>query len=338
MRRGAARRILVAGLALVVGLAVAEGIVRLLYPSLPSLAALEGSALSAPRAPGGRCSQGALEGSASPPAREAVELWVVGDSVAAGRGVAPPDSFASRLQRDVADATSRHVSLVSLAIPGSNGCQSAERAMGLLATGRRPDAIVFALFADDLEQRSTYAVDGHPVVLPSSAGEGWRTTLVTRSWLANLAWFAYVTRTQTAPPLSPDPAASAAYSGALRDLDARARAVGVAPLLALLAPAGLPRCTPDPTGQGLCARSWAGLAAQRFLLTEAGLPFLDLTHLWDDAPDVTQPSERSAGPTEVPIHPDAEGHRRIEAALREPVVQAVRARLGASPAARVTPR
>ena len=81
-----------------------------------------------------------------------LRILVVGDSVAAGRGSAPNDTWAGVLAERLAKANNRPIDVHNAAVNASGYC-GAFRAIHHYAAHHEFDRVVVGLFADDLEQR-----------------------------------------------------------------------------------------------------------------------------------------------------------------------------------------
>ncbi len=285
------RRLLLVLVATSLALAAVEGGLRLLHDNLPSTAALipngmevkgsrgaflVGSSQEAPlcgrvvivdRAGGFRVSRH------GPAHGRRLRLWVVGDSVTAGMGVSRRDSYPRVLARSLAARLGQQVELTVIASPGGDYCTSLVRLHSALDRDR-PDLVLWQLFADDLVRWPALKTERGLVRPPEYAEHPWIRALVSRSYLANLAWFAL----SPPPPLSR--AARPQFVAGARALERRVRAAGAALVVQLLSPTGMPHCLDDPPPETTCAWMRRDMATMKRWLTAAGLPPIDHRTFW----------------------------------------------------------
>ena len=329
--------VLLAGLSTLVALVLGEGLLRLLYPTLPSMAPLADSPYhfepfewsDFPRNSGyqdtrERCWQaGYLKVSTHPaptsPA-DGLDLWVVGDSMSVGVGLPPGSSWASLVQADLTGRLGRPVRLENLASPGANFCSILHILDEALAAASPPDVVVVQLFADELHGRDRVAVGDKLVMFPDWVEEPWLRALVGRSYVANLVWYLIAPARHTLPVRFVDALTQAMFVDSLKALST------------LFAPTGLHLCPDPPPLNSRCM--WAGpdmdLIAD--IVRRSGVDFVDLRAIWEDQPVRVLPSELKAlaeGKMTMGIHPDEAGHRLLADALG-PRVEARLAAGGAS--------
>lgn len=232
-------------------------------------------------------------------------LWVVGDSVVQGWGVAPGAAWPQLLAQQRAATLGRQVDLLRLGSPGLGHC-------GWIADlhhaldGATPDRVVMQLFGDDLERRELVLVNGQVVAWPRHA-------LAQRSFLANRLWFAWASRRAGATPeRDTDAAGQARFRRALRGITARLDTAGVPWQLALVPPAGIERCT-EAAAWSDCDWLRADMALMADLLDEEGIPYVDLRGLWAELDPGTLPDEEHAWTERgrLPVHPGPPGHAAI---------------------------
>ena len=116
------------------------------------------------------------------------QLWLAGDSLAYGLGVNPEESFGSHLAGRVTRHTGGQVQLRNLAVPGAGYCTVVQRVAAALQQ-HDPDVVLLVLSADDLEERLMLQVNGQLVAPPDLATNRVVRWMVNRSWFANLLWF-----------------------------------------------------------------------------------------------------------------------------------------------------
>jgi lysophospholipase L1-like esterase len=238
-------------------------------------------------------------------------LWVVGDSVVQGWGVAPGAAWPQLLAQQRAATLGRQVDLLRLGSPGLGHC-------GWIADlhhaldGATPDRVVMQLFGDDLERRELVLVNGQVVAWPRHA-------LAQRSFLANRLWFAWASRRAGATPeRDTDAAGQARFRRALRGITARLDTAGVPWQLVLVPPAGIERCT-EAAAWSDCDWLRADMALIAELLDAEGIPYVDLRSLWAELDPGTLPDEEHAWTERgrLPVHPGPPGHAAIAERLAE---------------------
>lgn len=327
------RRILLVLAGLLVALVLAEGALRVRYPLPPSLSAMAGALPERAAARAGKdlalcrdwasvplslLSRGAAPGQP--------ELWVSGDSVAMGWGVESGASFGSLLADRVRAATGTSLRYANDGTGGGSLCTLLARARHV-ATARPPTWAVLAVFADDLQDHGAMYVDGRLVAWPESRFDPPLSTLLRTSWLANLAWFASVSRDPAGLDAAIPPEEHALVVAAIADTDRLLHERGVTPLWLLLPPAGRDVCRTGYAPGSRCAMLEAGMVTLRGLYARAGVPLLDLTDLFTGQADMALAREAvQTGPDAVPIHPNERGHARIAAAVWPALEPSVRGR------------
>lgn len=342
-------RLALAAAALTLALALPELALRLVYDDLPSLAALSvttslpaGAEVPSLGEQPPDCrlpeDEPILHGNwelmlPSPTGEgEPLSLWTAGDSITLGAGVAPDQTFSAALARRLALSSGRPVALRDLGIQGAAYCDSIKD-LHLWLDRDRPDAVVLQLFADDLEKRALYAVQGQVIAFPWRERDPLLRALASRSYLGNLAWSTVRARQGEGPTRGIGVEDQVAFRRAVSLLVARLRTLGIPHVLTLVAPTGLPRCA-DPTFAARvadCAWLTHDMDLLAVMLVQEGLPFVDLRAAWEDRPDATLAEERQELERRgrLPIHPDAAGH----AALAEALWPALEAAMQAPPTA-----
>ncbi|MAY79943.1 MAG: hypothetical protein CL930_04070 [Deltaproteobacteria bacterium] len=212
----------------VVGIYAVEFGLRQVYPTLPSISALQGSDFRLERlvdlaedpdlslchevrtflshrsrwiSPGAASgvhfsalqnvsmdTEGIVQSFGSLGNNDARRLWLAGDSLAYGLGVNPEESFGTHLAGRVTRHTGGQVQLRNLAVPGAGYCTVVQRVAAVLKH-HSPDVVLLVLSADDLEERLMLQVDGKLVAPPDLATNRMVRWMVNRSWFANLLWF-----------------------------------------------------------------------------------------------------------------------------------------------------
>lgn len=332
-----ARRLLLALMATALALTAVEGGLRLTHADLPSTAALADTGLNvkgsrsaflvgtsheAPLC--GRVAMVARDGGFKvlrygPAAGRALRLWVVGDSVTAGMGVQREQTYSAVLARALARRLDAPVELTIIGSPGGDYCTSLVRLHSALDR-ERPDLVLWQLFADDLVRWPALKTGLGVVRPPEYAGHPLVRALVSRSYLANLAWFAL------SPPSPLARAARPQFQAGVAAAARRVRAAGGALVVQVLGPSGMPRCPPRSPPDAPCSWMAQDMASMTRWLASAGLPLVDHRRFWHGKPDVMLARERvSLRGGGMPIHPNAAGHRLLAEALLPHVVRALEA-------------
>lgn len=319
------------GLAVAAGLGLAELGLRLRYPAPPSLAALEqiepGAAERDATTAGCRDWRAVPSAPVPTPQHGQKVLYIGGDSVAAGWGVAPDASFPARIEQAFVRG-GQFVDVVNDAHPGASLCDEIARFRGVLQGSRVPSWAVIGVFADDLVRHGAMYVDGRLVAFPSAERPEALAVALRSSWLLNLGWFAWISR----HPGRLD----GALPGSLRDAvvrslaetDGAAATASVKRVWVLLPgvnqalcpadadPPGVPASTPAggprQTEAASCRALGAGLRALREVFAEARVPLLDLDGVYGDGAAYLLERERFASPpTAVAVHPNEAGHQLL---------------------------
>lgn len=300
------QRVVLVCVSLVLGLAVAEGGLRAVYPTLPSKAGLagqvgwqEGDAIQ-------RCdARGLVRVEPPPPTPSGRRLLVTGDSLAVGFGVPTERRFGALLARKLG------MSEVNSALAGGTACVTLDLTLAALARAHA-DLAVVALFADDLMEAPRFSVNGRPVAFPDTVRTPWLRALVSRSYAANTVWWGIESVFFDRPrSLARDPSTVAALLAALAELREAAAHAGTPVVLTLLPPAGLPSCGTAKGEEGVCA-----LAPEMDRIAELldrGWPgWVDLRRVFDGGDYVL---DVEAADARLDLHPDEAGHARIAEAL-----------------------
>lgn len=313
--------------------ALGEGLLRLRYDALPSLAPLESSDLEIRQFDWSDYPPMKENRDTSPTCREQsylvrrdgvedvrfgpeggtpLRLWVAGDSVTMGYGVGRGESFGSLLGARLAASAGVPVVVRNLGINGAGFCAVLRRLNENVGADGAPDVVVLTLFADDLEDRALVGVQKRLVALPDRVESGLGRLLVSHSYLANLAWYAVVAgqQEQVEAHRYIDAQGQVLFKDSVRFMQERLKAQGTALVTVLLAPAGLHLCAPSPPEGSRC--QWLGpdMDLMAKLLGELGLPFLDLRRVWEGRETlvIAEELDRMKRGLELGIHPDARGH------------------------------
>ena len=351
MSRRGRKALLVAG-GLLLGLGLAEAAVRLIYIDLPSVANLRGTEyevhpfevrgmLSRRRDPDLRCKEttyidternrpGIKDADrvttktyGKPSLADSLRLWVIGDSMVAGMGLKTGQAFGFHLAGRLATIAGRTVELLNLGMPGAGYCALLRRAHATLDE-QKPGLLLVALFADDLEDRAMMEVHGKPVLFHDRLDEAWLQALVSRSYLANLIWFAVETRTTRSQRRFIDAKGQASFGRGMAGLRRRVTEEGGRLLVVILSPVGFSTCPSPAAPHSRCDWMARDIALMSRLLRAEDVPLLDLTDLWHRVPAKAVPRERFMAETWRGIHPDADGHRAIAEQVLSSVAELMR--------------
>ena len=340
-------RLIVVVLALLLAISLGELVLRVIYPTLPSLAALLDSSFKLKKFnwdghPGAQVAQASdlqcvpasyLHNPNQKPSvivgkgpGEPHNLWVTGDSVAKGFGVAQKDGVAERLGRRLSDHLGARVQVRNLAINGAGFCLYMSHLLSRMEEGPAPDALVLLLFADDLEHRAMMAVGDSVVAFPDRIQSPTGRALVENSYLANLTWMVSLMANQDkVPQRFIGTRGRKIFVGTMKLLVQQVQLARIPLITALVAPTGLHLCPENPPPASRCRWLGQDMALMAALLTEAGVPFLDLRELWkgkDEGLILADELERMRNSPEIAVHPSAAGHKLLAEKIWASLVQA----------------
>lgn len=324
---GAARKVLLALAGITVGLGLAEALLRARYDELPSLVPLSEAGLEwAPSEGGGDCHLTKVHRisriRSRPPlgTGEARRVWVAGDSTTHGTGLPQEGTWWFQLGEGLADRV--RLGVTDLSVPGAGSCGLRMQVLEGEEAAPLPDLVLVGVFADDLLEHALLSVRGQQVLLPSAAPPALR-GVVTRSYLANIVWFALDRRRVSAHARSLSDTADEAFQRMVDDLAAWSADKGVHVTYVLIPPSGLAACPPVSEPQHACSWLVDDQAHMARLLAQAGADVIDLR----DAPagpfdalelDVEAVRE---GRMQVALHMSAEGNAAIARALGPEVLR-----------------
>jgi len=244
-------------------------------------------------------------------------LWIGGDSLAYGLGVEAHQTLGAHLSRSMASKTGGAVYLRNLAVPGAGFCTVAQRLAGALQR-QMPDLVMVVLSADDLEERLMLSVNGKLVAPPDLAESSVARWSVKRSWLANLAWFRWVSWSEAVGSKERRFIGSDTQEGfrdAMADLKKRIEGRGGRMVAAIVEPPGMPLCR-GPTQQERCGWLQSDMQTMSALLTEAGVQHKVVSGIWSgNLQDIVSREHAIAKRGILAMHPSAEGHERVGEAL-----------------------
>jgi len=156
------------------------------------------------------------------------------------------------------------------------------------------------------------SIDGQRVDFPARIQSRGLRFGAKHSYLINLGWFATSGRDASAARYI-SPHGLNAFTRHMTTMSKRLDDANISLVLVLLSPVGMPDCPPTPDPHSRCGWLQADLTLLRNLLDEAKLPYTDLTDLWTHTVSAKSiPNERD---WELPVHPDAEGHRLLAEAI-----------------------
>ena len=253
---------------------------------------------------------------------EPLTMLIVGDSVAAGRGLEPSDTWAGVLAQRLAEANRRPVDVHNAAVNASGYC-GAFRTIHHYAAHHDFDRVVVGLFADDLEQRAVVVEDGaiyaNPDNVPGVVG-----FLASHSHVFNALWL-HVLRTALTHGGREMPSQ---FLGSGRSVpksvldnfsESISRVVDYEPLFLVNSPAGMGFCS-SSSAPSDCDWLRADMAHLARVLDESGEVWVDNRTLFDEETTrTTLPEERDwlERRGRLPVHPNAAGHRMIAQTVPE---------------------
>ena len=345
------KALLVAG-GLALGLGLTEGALRGLYADLPSVAALADTPYrvypfemrgmaSRRRDTDLRCKEASYidaernrpdiedrdrvtsrtfkRGSSLSP----LSLWVIGDSVTAGMGLATGKAFGFHLAAQLSAAAGRTVELINMGMPGAGYCAVLRRAHAALDK-HKPGLVVLAFFADDLEDRAMMAGYDKPVLFHDRLESPALQAVVSRSYLANLAWYVFELQAPRRQRRFVDERGQVSFRAGVAGVQRRVQGKGGDVLAVLLSPVGLPACPAPAAPHSRCDWMARDLALMKRLLQAEAVPLLDLSRLWHRVKVKPVARERALAESWLAIHPDAAGHRALAEALLPAVLERTR--------------
>ena len=335
----------------VITLLAAEWALHALYPSLPSLAPIaeshyayqpyewadwpKNNGYEDPRdvcKPEG--SLASLQPESIPaPSSDSLTLWVLGDSMSIGAGLPTEANYPAQLKAALRKTLNVPVLLSNLASPGANFCTILNLTHSSLDhIKHKPDVIVVQFFADDLHGRAKIAIGDKLVLFPEWVQNPLGRYLVSRSYLANLAWYALAPARHTRPLRYVDSRARQVFVESVKDLHERGQAMQTEVIYTLLAPTGLHLCPDPPPENSRCMWLGSDMDLIAELLDQAEVPWVDLRTLWEGEPNRILQKERTwieQGRITMGIHPDELGHKLLSDALEPALYQLMnKARLG----------
>jgi lysophospholipase L1-like esterase len=243
-------------------------------------------------------------------------VWVAGDSLAYGLGVEAHQTFGAHLGRSVARQTGGAAYIRNLSVPGAGYCTVAQRVVGALKS-QSPDVVMLALSADDLEDRLMLSVNNQLIAPPDLAESRVGRWLVKRSWLANLAWFRWLSYAQSSSDsnrfIGRD--TQEGFRRAMGVLKERIEDRGGRLVVAIVEPPGMPMCS-GALNVERCGWLREDMATMSALLDQAHVPHTVVSGLWSGRmEDIVREEREIAARGVLAMHPSAEGHERIGQAL-----------------------
>lgn len=332
----------------VLSLGLAEVVLRVWYKALPSLSPLEGSdyelkiflwtnptgdipAHLDKRAALASCTDSTYLRTRSAPNTRTFspeddatgrgapfQLWVTGDSFTAGVGAASGGGFAELLAGRLARQAGRPVVLSNQGIHGGGYCSAVAAVYERVRGAQPPDAVVLQLLGDDLERRAMLAVGHRPVLPPDRAESEMGRFLVSHSYIANLVWYSVRMRSGQNTVRLVHAKGQQDFVETVRLFKSWHDERGIPLVVVLMAPTGLRQCPPDPSPLSRCAYLPADQKLLTKLLTSSGVPFLDLSDIWEGKPSRVAQMERSSSwiqQNQLGMHPDDQGHRELAEAI-----------------------
>lgn len=246
-----------------------------------------------------------------------LRLALAGDSVVLGVGATKSDkALGPTLKRALQAQFKQPVTLLNLAEDGVGYCLVADQTLQALET-HKADAVVAVLFANDLFQYRLFRNNDSAIAFPNLVRTPWLRRAAHTSYLINLVWFSYeAAHTTTRLRSGRSDSSRREFVATLKLLRRRAAELRRPLLLVLLAHSSEPYCAED------YMLSHDLMWMQR-TLTQAEIPFLDLSKIWSGQPNHIMPSERGTRQQDCGgVHPDDGGHALIARRLL-PAVEAM---------------
>ncbi|MSQ02400.1 MAG: hypothetical protein EXR71_11005 [Myxococcales bacterium] len=210
----------------------------------------------------------------TPGVGEPVTVCFAGDSTSATLDLPASSSWWYRVAVGVAGG--RPLTTVNVASPGADAEDLAD-ALGAIDGGC--DLALLGLFADDLQDYESYSVDQRWVLLPEAAPR-WLEPLVTRSYSANLAWFAAEKTRDAQRGRRIDEAGLTRLDGALRAGVRQAGALGARHAFVLFPAPNLGDCPAAVEPDHPCRTYPDDLDAMASRLGSAAEAYVDLRDLF----------------------------------------------------------
>jgi len=240
-------------------------------------------------------------------------LWIAGDSLAYGLGVAADKSMGASLSRSMTAQTGGGVNLRNLSVPGAGYCTVAQRVAGALERNQ-PDLVLVVLSADDLEERLMLSVNGQLVAPPDLASGRLTRWMVNRSWFANLLWFRLTAWMEAMSQKGKRFVGQDTQDGfrhAMSTLQSRIESRGGKMVAVIVEPPGMPLCS-GSLMQERCDWLKEDMSTMSELLTEAQVNHRVVSGLWSHSmKNIIQREHGIAKQGMLAMHPSAEGHERI---------------------------
>ncbi len=251
-------------------------------------------------------------------------VWIAGDSLAYGLGVEPHQTFGAHIGRSLATQTGGAAYVRNLSVPGAGYCTVAQRVVGAL-NRRMPDLVVLTLSADDLEDRLMLAVNNQLIAPPDLAESRVSRWLVKRSWLANLAWFRWLSWTESGKDKRRfiGDETREGFRQAMSGLKQRIEGRGGRLVVAIVEPPGMPLCS-GAANLERCGWLREDMVTMSELLDEASVHHSVVKGLWSGRlEDIVKAEHAVASKGVLAMHPSAEGHERIGQAIWPAVAEAL---------------
>ena len=240
-------------------------------------------------------------------------LWVAGDSLAYGLGVAADQSMGAALSRSMTTQTGGGVNLRNLSVPGAGYCTVAQRVAGALERNQ-PDLVLLVLSADDLEERLMLSVNGQLVAPPDLASDRFTRWMVNRSWFANLLWFRLTAWMESISDKGKRFVGRDTRDGfrhAMATLKSRIESRGGKMAAVIVEPPGMPLCS-GSLMQQRCDWLKQDMVTMAELLNDAKVEHRVVSGLWSNSMEhIIRREHGIAQQGMLAMHPSAEGHERI---------------------------
>ena len=241
-------------------------------------------------------------------------LVVVGDSVAFGVGAPKGKGFAEVLATKLQEATGERLNLINMARPGAN-IDLHMQAVRIVLRHKVADDLVLVFFSDDLDLGRVVARHGSIVDFLNHNPGLLARLLLEHSYLYKRLWICWQTLNSNLGDIDflPNDRRRTLIKG-LKELHRLWSDQEVRATVVLLPAAGLPLCEDITYWKSGCRLVPKTLETIAEMLDQVGIPYLDLSHIWDNGPLRLFEKELKSmpgGEYGVPPHPNTAGHELI---------------------------
>ena len=255
-----------------------------------------------------------------------MKVFVVGDSGALGAGVAPEETYAYQVAKQLSAEKKQSIELYNLGYNAAGYCiylQELHRHLDL----QIPDLVIVHMFADDLEQKALVMSGGVLRADPARLETSVLRHLLSNSYTFNWIWWKsmtwIVTKTtdggtrvpkwvETGPRLIPQKTQQN-FTSSIVHLKKRLTKEDIDHVFFLASPAGWSLCPDNPSPTSECGWLEHDQTNIARLLDSTGVPWLDFRMIWNDSDQYVLRQERQFFQryNRLPVHPNKDGHAKI---------------------------